>query len=357
MAGSAEERRKLVLRTVGGFGRPVRLTELAAHLGIPVITVRRDVAALAGAGRVSRSHGFVGPARRPGEGRDPAGPGRGHTLGLLVPAVGSYFDELTAGARAAATAAGAHLILGVAPYAAGDDRAQAERLLGSGVAGLLLAPGLLPGQPAGAHAWLDALPVPAVLVERGLPGHGGPGSGLDAVGSDHREGVLLALRHLAALGHRSVLLAARDDSWTAHEVRAGYAAGVRLLGLEPRPVLDTRGPDARPADPARLARRLAGAAADGVRAALVHNDQDALRLPPLLRSHGLALPDDLALVAYDDVCAALADPPLTAVAPPTRAVGETAVRLLLRRLAAGPELPVHRISLLPALRVRASCGG
>ncbi|MFD7578978.1 LacI family transcriptional regulator, partial [Kitasatospora sp. NPDC059817] len=50
-------------------------------------------------------------------------------------------------------------------------------------------------------------------------------------------------------------------------------------------------------------------------------------------------------------------PRLPPVAPPTRAVGETAVGLLLRRLTAGPDLPVHRISLLPALRIRTSCGG
>ncbi|MGW6913370.1 substrate-binding domain-containing protein [Kitasatospora sp. NPDC054939] len=358
MAVSGEERRRLIVTAIGELGGQVRLKELADRLGIPAVTVRRDVAALADAGRITRSHGFVS-LDRPGTAHPGAagGSAAGRTLGLLVPSVGSYFDEVIAGARTAATAAGARLVLGIAPYGTGEDRLQVERLLESGAEGLLLAPGLLPGRGGGDGDWLDALPVPAVLVERRSPTPDGPGSQLDAVGSDHRHGVLRALRYFAGLGHRSVLLAARGDSWTAEEVRAGYREGMRLLGMEPLPVLDTLGPGGVPADAGRLARGIADAVGAGTAAVLVHNDQDAIRLPPLLRALGLSVPDDVALIAYDDVFAALAAPPLTAVAPPKRAVGEAAFGLLLRRLTAGTELPVHRTALLPVLRVRTSCGG
>ncbi|MFE7565081.1 substrate-binding domain-containing protein, partial [Kitasatospora sp. NPDC057500] len=107
-----------------------------------------------------------------------------------------------------------------------------------------------------------------------------------------------------------------------------------------------------------VAGRLAGAVADGVGAALVHNDQDALQLLPLLRARGVRVPEDLALVSYDDVFAALGAPPLTAVAPPKRAVGAAAVDLLVRRLAATGSggLPVHHLELLPDLTVRESSG-
>ncbi|MFJ9695627.1 substrate-binding domain-containing protein [Kitasatospora sp. NPDC101183] len=353
MAISADERRELILRAVRESGTPLRLAELADRLAIPAVTVRRDVAALAEAGRVGRSHGFVSFREAPGE----PTPASARTVGLLVPSVGSYFDELIAGARAAAAAQGARLVLGIAPYEVRDDRAQAAQLLENGADGLLLAPNLLPNGSARDHRWLDTLPVPAVLVERGRPDHGTLGDRLDMVYSDHRHGVLLALRHLASLGHERVLLAARDDSWTALEVRAGYEQGMRLLGAQPLPVLSTLDPGARPADPALLAAHIATAAANGVRAVLVHNDQDAIQLLPHLRTHGLTVPDDLALIAYDDVFAALAAPPLTAVSPPTRAVGETAVDLLLRRLTTATPLPVHRTALLPTLRIRTSCGG
>ncbi|MFI1191228.1 substrate-binding domain-containing protein [Streptomyces californicus] len=355
---SADERRRLIVTAIGEQGGHVRLSELAERLDIPAVTVRRDVVALADAGRIVRSHGYVSLGHvAPDDAPGADGAPEGRTVGLLVPSVGSYFDEVIDGVRAAAASAGTRLVLGIAPYGSDDDRTQAGQLVDSGAQGLLLAPGLLPGLAPDACAWLDSLPVPAVLVERRSPSFDGPGSLLDSVGSDHRYGVFRALRHFARLGHDRVLLAARSDSWTAEEVRAGYAESVRLLGMEPLPVLDTLRPRETGSDPAQLARRIAEAAADGTRAVLVHNDQDAIQLPPLLRTLGLTVPDDIALIAYDDVFAALAAPPLTAVAPPKRAVGEAAFALLLRRLTGESDLPVHRTSLLPTLHVRTSCGG
>ncbi|MFI9819284.1 LacI family DNA-binding transcriptional regulator [Streptomyces sp. NPDC052013] len=351
MAASAHDRRARILDVVREAGS-IRVVELAERLGIPAVTVRRDVAALAGEGSLRRTHGSVSlPAG--GE----AG-GQGRLIGMLVPTVGQYFDEVIAGASDAATSAGARVILGIAPYGAGSDRAQVERLLESDVDGLLLTPGWTPGEGLVGSDWLGELPVPAVLAER-RAAPASPAAQLDAVCSNHRHGVLLALRHLAGLGHEAVLLAARADTRTANEVRAGYAEAVRQLGLAELPVIDVPSPaGARsPGDDAELAGRIAEAARSGVRAVLVHNDQDAIQLPPLLRPHGLSVPEDLALISYDDVFAALSEPPLTAVAPPKRAVGAEALKLLLRRLDEGDSLPVHQVELLPTLKIRKSCGG
>ncbi|MFF0558545.1 substrate-binding domain-containing protein [Streptomyces sp. NPDC004266] len=57
------------------------------------------------------------------------------------------------------------------------------------------------------------------------------------------------------------------------------------------------------------------------------------------------------MVTYDDEPATLADPPLTAVAPPRRAVGAEAVELLVRRLE-DPGRPTHDLMLNPVLNVR-----
>ncbi|MFD0573436.1 substrate-binding domain-containing protein [Kitasatospora gansuensis] len=330
----------------------VRVVDLAQHLGIPAVTARRDIAALARDGVLRRSHGTVS---LPGDAVAVEAESREQVIGMLVPTVGSYFDEVIAGARAAATAAGARLVLAIAPYEARDDRAQAERLLDSAVDGLMLTPNLLPGGHNDDFGWLDDLPVPTVLVER-RAAPDGPGAALDAVGSDHRHGVLLALRHLASLGHRSVILAARADTWTSHQVRHGYAEAVRLLGLVPQPILEVDSRVVGPSGVERLAEQIVVAAAAGARAVLVHNDHAAIQLPSLLRARGLRVPTDLALISYDDVYAALAAPALTAVAPPKRAVGAAAAELLLRRFADGAALPARRMELLPDLKVRGSCG-
>jgi DNA-binding LacI/PurR family transcriptional regulator len=68
------------------------------------------------------------------------------------------------------------------------------------------------------------------------------------------------------------------------------------------------------------------------------------------------VPDDLALVTYDDEVAALAETPLTAVAPPKREVGRGAAELLVERLGMAGDEPRRHVELLPRLRVRASCG-
>jgi DNA-binding LacI/PurR family transcriptional regulator len=72
-----------------------------------------------------------------------------------------------------------------------------------------------------------------------------------------------------------------------------------------------------------------------------------------LQASGIQIPGDLAVGTYDDELAALADPPLTGVAPPRRAVGAEAVELLVRRLQE-PGRPGHHLRLHPVLNVRSS---
>ncbi|MFH9611331.1 substrate-binding domain-containing protein [Streptomyces sp. NPDC017448] len=348
MSISADERRARILAEVQRLGS-VRLVSLAQRLGIPAVTVRRDVAALADAGAVRRTHGSVSVATG-GDHRPPDGP----LLGLLVPAAAQYFGDVIAGAREAAGARGAHLVLGISSYEASADRDQVEQLLRSGVDGLLLAPNWTPSDRPDTHAWVGELDPPTVLVER-RPALDSPAAELDSVSSDHRHGVLTALRHLSSLERRRVALVARCDTWTAHRVREGYLDGCELLGLTAEPVIDSVGPQA---DPETVADQIVRARDRGIDAVLIHNDQDAIQLLPILRNRGLRVPEDLSVISYDDVFAALGAPPLTAVAPPKKGVGAEAVDLLLRRMAdrVSPP-PVRHVQLLPTLTVRASCGG
>ncbi|MGW8725487.1 substrate-binding domain-containing protein [Streptomyces sp. NPDC055808] len=368
MRESAAERHDRLLELVRGRGS-ARVSELAAQLGVSPVTVRRDVEFLANEGRLDRVHGSVS---WPGAGESPAtatAPGAGSrelVIGMLAPNATYYFAEVIRGAHEAAAAAGARLILRISDYRPQEDAGRAAGLLAAGAEGLLIAPGWKePDDPVEHGAWIAGLPVPTVLLERrGVPGR--ELDDLDRVCSDHSHGVLIAVRHLLGLGHPTPLLVARADSPTAIAVRAGYRHALDALGLKsPLPPIGSVSAEADPAGFERAVRALRSAVVAGqATAALVHNDVDAIRIVQRLGELGVRVPDDLALVAYDDEVAALADIPLTAVAPPKREVGRHAAELLIERLrgaAAGPpaggeEPPRRHVDLLPRLRVRSSCG-
>ncbi|MFD7322273.1 substrate-binding domain-containing protein [Streptomyces sp. NPDC059875] len=361
MRESAVERHDRLLALVRERGT-ARVADLATLLGVSPVTARRDVEALAAKGLLDRVHGQVSwPERQVDPGARRAG--EGLVLGLLAPSATYYFAEVIRGAHEAAARAGARLVLRISDYRPEEDRARTEGLLAAGAEGVLVAPGWRGPEDRLAYGdWLAELPVPAVLLERRAD-PGTPLDALDRVVSDHGHGVLLALRHLLDLGHATPLLVARGDSPTALAVRAGYAEALDTLGLEaPGPVIDSVPADQNPEGFERAVRALHEAVTSGrASAALVHNDVDAIEIVQRLADLGVRVPEDLALIAYDDEVAALADTPLTAVAPPKRQVGRHATELLVERLteaATAPDEEAARrhLSLLPRLRVRSSCG-
>ena len=86
------------------------------------------------------------------------------------------------------------------------------------------------------------------------------------------------------------------------------------------------------------------------------NDQMAIGAMRELRTAGIRVPEDIAVVGFDDMhLGALLTPPLTTVHQPMRQLGERACSMLLERIA-NPALP-HRAERLPTtLVIRESCG-
>ena len=373
MRPHVDQRHERVLALVRERGS-LRVAELAVELGVSAVTLRRDVEALAGQGRVHRLHGAVvwpggvsavGPRARQEPAESTASTGsaastegvEGVVIGMIVPTTASLFADIVRGAREAVGAQGGRLVLGVSGYVDTEDAVQAGHLLAGGAQGLLVAPSWSGGVPVGGQEqWLLDRGVPTVLVERSAP-PGNPAASLDRVRTDRAHGAAVAVGHFAALGHRRINAVLQDGPHAA-QIIAGYDSAVRSLGLD-----DARGaPSVREhGDYDSSVDYLVDAVRErGVTAALVHSDEDAIVLVPRLQARGIRVPDDLALIAYDDEVAPLADVPLTAVAPPKRAVGESAARLLLQRLAERGSgrrpAPRQHVELLPELRIRSSCG-
>ncbi|MFD8970941.1 substrate-binding domain-containing protein [Streptomyces sp. NPDC059593] len=346
----AEERRETLLRLVERRGA-VKVKDVAEEMGVSAVTVRQDVRDLAGRGLLVRVHGgAMSPsAAQAADAAAPVAPRPTHALGLVVPPGDYYYPEIIRGVQDAARTHGARIVLAVSGETLEENQEQVRRLVAGGVDGLMLMlhAGLEPAERT--EKWLAGLDVPVVLVDRRAGAEAGR---LEQVASDHAHGAGLAVRHLAELGHERIALVARAESPNTPLIREGYTAALRALGLTPGPEYSI-GPSDGSTSTQWFEELVRAVEAGDVRAALVHNDLDAVTLVGLLQARALRVPEDLAIVTYDDEVAELSDVPLTAVAPPKRAVGAWAVDLMRRRLA-DPGAPLAELLLRPELRVRAS---
>ncbi|MFJ6632583.1 substrate-binding domain-containing protein [Streptomyces sp. NPDC091376] len=350
-------RQEAILRAVRREGA-VRVTEIAAELRVSQMSVRRDINALAEAGIVNRVHGGAVLAALPAAGGPGAAPGRGRplSLGMVVPSPSTYFHQLVHGARVAAESLHAQLRIGFSNYNDGEDGALVRRMLDDRLDGLLLTPSCSLEEARPTLGWLAALDTAVVIVERRQEASAVVDS-FDYVSSHHEHGALQALRHLVDGGHRRIALLARPST-TSHWIARAFDLATDHYDLPrdtPRNITVHPRDDAE-AD-AQVERFLDDVARTGVTAVVAHPDVQAIMLVQRARARGWTLPDELAVVAYDDSLATLADIPLTAVAPPRHTVGRIAVGRLVQRIREGAaHIPQH-ILVPPQLNIRASTSG
>jgi DNA-binding LacI/PurR family transcriptional regulator len=341
----AVDRRAQVLDVLRRTGS-ARVSDLTEALGVTAVTVRRDIAQLAADGLVQRVHGGV-TLLEPGVAASAAVEA---TVGMLVPSLDYYWPGVARGVESTARAHGLGVVLRGSSYESDDDRPQLERLLGQiGAGGLVVAPRTDIPTAAATLEWLAASGVPTVLAERSAAS-GPQHAAFDSVLSDHAEGAEAAVRHLVGLGHRRLGLVVSAHSPTGPNLRRGWLEATSGLVR----TLDVATPDpGRPGWEEACADVVARCLATGTTALLVHADATAIALVQAFEQHGVDVPRDLSLVAYDDEVAGLFSPPLTAVRPHRHALGRAAVELLAARLA-DPSRPTHRVLITPSLRVRES---
>jgi DNA-binding LacI/PurR family transcriptional regulator len=225
-------------------------------------------------------------------------------------------------------------------------RGRLERyVLGGHVDGVLLA-SLHGDDPL--PAILERAGVPAVLV--GRPAGSSPACYVDA---DNRGGARKAVAHLARRGRRRIAtITGPLDMGVGVDRLDGYRDGLRAAGLTEAGELVEAGDFSEESGAAAIGRllRRPGRPVDAVFAASDLMAAGALRA---LRAAGRRIPDDVAVVGFEDsAIAGYAQPPLTTVRQPIEEMGRQATRLLLAR-AAGDATGM-RVILDVELVVRAS---
>lgn len=170
---------------------------------------------------------------------------------------------------------------------------------------------------------------------------------------DNVEGAYSAVSHLVRLGYeRIATITGPLQTMVGLDRRQGYLNALQERGRLVDPTLIVEG-DFSEAGGYLAVQRLLPHQPDAL---FVASDTMALGALRALREAGVAVPEEVAVIGFDDLPqAAIANPPLTTVRQPIRRVGALAVETLLDILTHGPE-PPRRLVLATQLIIRASCG-
>ncbi|WP_422739016.1 LacI family DNA-binding transcriptional regulator [Micromonospora sp. WMMD729] len=208
----------------------------------------------------------------------------------------------------------------------------------------------------------DSDPLPTLLEERGLPAvlGGRPARMLQPgaqpawfVDVDNVGGARQAVEYLTSQGRRRIATIAGPQDMGAGLARlAGYTEAVKATGVGVNPDLIAYG-DFSESSGATAMRRLLDACPD-LDAVFVASDLMAFGALRTLRDAGRRVPEDVAVIGFDDApVARQADPPLTSVFQPVEEMGRQMARLLVARIR-GDDLPAPHILLDTQLVHRAS---
>lgn len=176
------------------------------------------------------------------------------------------------------------------------------------------------------------------------------------VASDSVGGARLAVRHLHELGHRRIAtIAGPQDSKPGADRLVGYRAELHALGLENRADYEGIG-DWYSESGERVTQALL-ALPEPPTAVFAAADLMAVGAMKAAREAGLRVPDDLAVVGFDDIqLASLLDPALTTIRQDKVGVGRAAARAVLEQIE-NPDATPAALTLPVELVVRTSCGG
>jgi LacI family transcriptional regulator len=192
--------------------------------------------------------------------------------------------------------------------------------------------------------------VPFVLVGRY------PDTRVHYVDIDNVAAARMAVEHLIRLGHRRVATIAGPQSMTSGQDRlAGYRQALEAHRLAVDEALVVEG-DFTEMGGTMAARQLLARSPTAIFAA---SDIMAVGALKALREAAVRVPEDVALIGFDDVpIAAALEPALTTVRQPIEDLGSTAADLLLDLLENPPDerASAHRIILPTQLLIRDSCG-
>ncbi|WP_395639118.1 LacI family DNA-binding transcriptional regulator [Pseudolysinimonas sp.] len=272
--------------------------------------------------------------------------GRSSSVGLVVLDVRNpFFTDVARGAEDEAAKLGLSVILGNSDEDAARESSYLDLFEEQRVHGILISPY---GDIEPRLAELRRRGTPVVLVDRESRD-----AGVSSVSVDDQAGGRLAIEHLLATGRRRLAFVGGPVGIRQIEDRLTGARGA--VASTPGATLEVLATSGLTVLEGRRVGEEIVARSDRPEAVFAANDLVAVGLlQALVMSGDVRVPQDLALIGFDDIDFASATVvPLTSIRQPRHEIGATALRIL-REEATEPDLPPRRIVFQPELVVRAS---
>lgn len=331
--------------------------DIAAQFEISRQTVRQALGSLEQEGRLVRVQGkgtFVAAAGAEGEPGTGAGSGI-QTIGVMTTYISDYiFPHIVRGIESVLRRRGYRLVLSSTDNDKDRERESLDMLLREPLNGLIVEPTRSArGNPNFTYyASLDYQKIPYLMLNEKYPELDCP-----VVKLDDELGGFLAAEHLLRLGHTRIAGFFKTDDLQGVQRLKGFLRAHREIGvpLPPDRIVQYATDDKQQKPYQAALRMLAEGAGERPTAFVCYNDELAVRLLDAARLLGIAVPERLSLVGFDDSPLATAtEVKLTTLTHPKTGMGEAAAELLLRMIENQSGGPFEPIVYTPELIVRES---
>ena len=276
--------------------------------------------------------------------------GRSHAIGVLLPDISNpFYPELAAGILSTTGHFGYHVFISQAGMNSKIQASEVRALCDHGVDGLILTSVVDSDRPLLEDLFANNMAFVQVIRRiEAFPA--------DFIGADEELGARTLMKHLLGLGYRDIAVIAGPQISSASRGRlAGYRKALKEASCDL--------PDDRLVEGMQTlesgvecTKELLARRTPPPEAIACGNDVMALGAMEALADHGLRVPEDIAVVGYDDMSFASSRRiQLTTMHQPRRILGSAAVEALLSRIKM-PHIPPREILLPQHLVVRLSCG-
>lgn len=322
----------------------VKIVDVAKQAGVSTASVSRVISGLPGVSEETRTRvnaAVKSLGYRPDLAARRLRSGRTDTLGLIVSDIRNpFFTEISRAVEDVAYQNRMRVLLCNADENPEKEAFYLEMMRDENVSGVILSPTL---------SLLEKLrpqdyPFPIVLVDRYQRD-----VDADAVVLDNFDAAYRLTEHLIMQGYRRIVFLYGSVGSTGPQRHQGYLAAMSVAGLAPEAEpIAPRSERAREVAE-RLLRR------NPLPDALVASSGLVLQgIAEAIKAAGVKVPSDTAVAGFDDLpWTSLVTPDITVIRQPTNEIGQTALRLLLERVAL-PERAVRRVVLRGELLMRGS---